>query len=133
MLTMDTRNVTVGYMEDSPMSHSLKMLEAMRIEAKKQFELVEEAYDAANIAASPFKVGARIVYQGSEYQIDRVNSMTHCATSCLAFPIKKDGTVSVRNSVGIYSDLSSFKIIDAKETEQEHRSAVAAALTAGRF
>jgi len=85
------------------MSHSLKVLEAILIEAKKQYELAEDAYADANIAASPFKVGERLIYRGSEYQIDRVNSMANCETSCLAFPIKKYGDVGVTRPVGIFS------------------------------
>lgn len=113
------------------MSEELKKLHTAMVLSKAEYEAAEDAYDEANIKASPFVVGGRVIYQKDEYQIDRVNSMSHGATSCLAFPIKKDGSVSVRNSVAIYSDVSSFKIEDAKETEQEYRSAVADALVSG--
>lgn len=99
------------------MNEELIMLETKMKAEKIMYERAKSAYDSANIHNSPFRMGERVIYQRKEYEISRVNSESYCHTSCKAYPINKDGSVSQTRYVVIYSDVSTFAIKKGKLVE----------------
>lgn len=92
------------------MKTGLENIELEMMTAKNSYDFYKIRYEFENIKASPFRVGLRVIYRDREYEIAKVYSESKCATSCKAFPINKDGSVSQTRDVAIYSDVSTFAI-----------------------